>query len=204
MGIEARLTKEYDERGRLARPKDGYAKWTAKYDERGNRTEEAYFDESGPAHPAQGRLRPVDRQVRRAGQPDRGGLLRRAGPAHPAQGRLHQADEGVRWGGGPPQHHVLRHRRRSDHDAPDGRRRSIRAVRRRQSASNRETPSSAMTARTGSTSATFIRAVQAPGEGTRELRILRRGEVLTFQVQPGKLGIHLVDRAVQGEKTPSP
>ena len=52
--------------------------------------------------------------------------------------------------------------------------------------------------------ATFTRAVQAPGEGTRELRILRRGEVLTFQVQPGKLGIRLVDRAVQGEKTPSP
>ena len=52
--------------------------------------------------------------------------------------------------------------------------------------------------------ATFIRAVQVPGEGSRELRILRRGEVLTFQVQPGKLGIRLVDRAMQGEKTPSP
>ena len=52
--------------------------------------------------------------------------------------------------------------------------------------------------------ATFTRAVQAPGEGTRELRILRRGEVLTFQVQPGKLGIRLVDRAMQGEKTPNP
>jgi S1-C subfamily serine protease len=52
--------------------------------------------------------------------------------------------------------------------------------------------------------ATFLRAVQVPGEGTRELRILRRGEVLTFQVQPGNLGIRLVDRAMQGEKTPSP
>ena len=41
----------------------------------------------------------------------------------------------------------------------------------------------------GLNSATLIRAVQVPGEGTRELRILRRGEVLTFQVQPGKLGI---------------
>ena len=56
----------------------------------------------------------------------------------------------------------------------------------------------------GLNQATFIRAVQAPGEGTRELRIRRRGAVLTFQVQPGKLGIHLVDRAVQGEETPSP
>lgn len=52
--------------------------------------------------------------------------------------------------------------------------------------------------------ATFIRAVQAPGEGTRELRILRRAEVLTFQVQPGKLGIRIEDCAVQGGKTPSP
>jgi S1-C subfamily serine protease len=56
----------------------------------------------------------------------------------------------------------------------------------------------------GLNQATFIRAVQAPGEGTRALRILRRGAVLTFQVQPGGLGIHLVDRPVQGEKMPSP
>ena len=91
----------FDEQGRPTRHKDGYAKFTASYDERGNRTEEAYFDEARPAHPAQGRLRQVHHQVRRAGQRDRVGLLRRGRPAHPAQGRLRQGHRQVRRAGQP-------------------------------------------------------------------------------------------------------
>ena len=37
----------FDEAGLPTRHKDGYARCTAKYDERGNRTEVAYFDEAG-------------------------------------------------------------------------------------------------------------------------------------------------------------
>ena len=37
----------FDEPGRPTRHKDGYARFTAKYDERGNQIEEAYFDEHG-------------------------------------------------------------------------------------------------------------------------------------------------------------
>ena len=49
-----RLTKEYDERGRLARQmqwgldgSNGFTRNLARYDERGNITEMAFFDEQG-------------------------------------------------------------------------------------------------------------------------------------------------------------
>ena len=59
-------------RARPAHPAQGRLRQVRRpsYDERGNQTEEAYFDEARPAHAAQGRLRQVDCQVRRAGQPD--------------------------------------------------------------------------------------------------------------------------------------
>ena len=119
----ARLTAEYDERGNLtewayfdehgrpARHKDGYARLTARYDERGNQTEWAYFDEHGrPTRHKDGYAR-LDRQLRRAGQSDRGGLLRRARPAHPAQGRLRQAHRPLRRAGQPDRGGLLRRAR---------------------------------------------------------------------------------------------
>ena len=66
-------------------------RWTARYDERGNRTEVAYFDEQGRPTRHKDGLRQrlaTGQEVRRAGQRHRGGLLRRGRPAHPAQGRL--------------------------------------------------------------------------------------------------------------------
>ena len=102
-----RLTKEYDERGRLARQmqwghdgSNGFTRNLARYDERGNITEMAFFDEQGrPARHKDGYAK-VDGQVRRAGQPDGIGLLRRGRPAHPAQGRLRQVHRQVRRRGG--------------------------------------------------------------------------------------------------------
>ena len=50
------------------RHKDGYARFTANYDERGNQTEMAYFDEQGrPTRHKDGYAR-LHRPLRRAGQ----------------------------------------------------------------------------------------------------------------------------------------
>ena len=124
----------FDEQGRPTRHKDGYAKWTCQYDERGNIDREGLLrrGQAGPpgtrtATPGSPRVRragQLARQmqwghdgsngftrnspVRRAGQLDRAGLLRRARPAHPAQGRLRQVHRQVRRAGQPGRVGLLR------------------------------------------------------------------------------------------------
>ena len=161
----------FDEQGRPTRHKDGYARCTARYDERGNITEMAFFDEAGQP------TRHKDGYTRLTKEYDEEGAL--------LNSRYYGID------GDPITTHLM-----AEEIVPGGQAKAIGLE-----------PGDIILSydgKDGLNRATFIRAVQAPGEGTRELRILRRGEVLTFQVQPGKLGIRLVDRAMQGEKTPSP
>ena len=75
---------------------------SAKYDERGNRTEASFFGVDGePTRHKDGHPKFI-RQVRRAWQPDRGRLYRRGWPAHPAQGRLRQAPQNTTSAATPP------------------------------------------------------------------------------------------------------
>ena len=73
--------------GRATRRKEGYARVTARYDEPGNKVEQArLLDESGRATRHKDWLTPSGTaKVPRAGQPDGTGLLRRGRQAHPAQ-----------------------------------------------------------------------------------------------------------------------
>ena len=70
----------FDEAGRPTRHKDGYAKWTAKYDERNKEVERAFLDEAG--RPVQATfinygIAPVFRCTRMAQEyNDRGRLIR--------------------------------------------------------------------------------------------------------------------------------
>ena len=60
-------TAYFDEQGRPTRHKDGYARLTKQYDERGNQIEEAYFDEAGKPTRHKDGYAKWTTEVRRAG-----------------------------------------------------------------------------------------------------------------------------------------
>ena len=220
----------FDEHGRPARHKDGYARWTARYDERGNQVELAYFDEAGqPTRHKGGYTRltkEYDERGRLARQMEWGydgsNGFTRALARYDERGNMVEANF-LDEAGRPARHKDGYARLTKQYDeegallnityygidgdpvtthlmvaeiVPDGQAKAIGLE-----------PGDIILSydgKDGLNQTTFNRAVQAPGEGTRELHILRHGAVLTFQVQPGKLGIGIVDRAVQGEEKPSP